>query len=213
MLIPSSLANINMQTSVCWETGYLKSLNWLSQVTGIWPEQRAGHTGWMVQNTRLFELFSCPIALFTVVNNALTSVRRVFELVSNCWFWCFKYFRIRKLPVPILCKKIRIKELQIRLFQIPQRSSRERICKRTSGYKGGYLFFPNFWKPWLYMRTSSLFFMRIVVISVNHPHNHWWFVLVYDNCPTLVEQPIHMHLGSSHQVPYLHANHLHSLPT
>jgi len=31
MLIPSSLANINMQTSVCWETGYLKSLKWLTQ--------------------------------------------------------------------------------------------------------------------------------------------------------------------------------------
>ncbi len=91
-------------------------------------------------------------------NNALTSVRRVFELVNNCWFWCFKYFRIRKLPVPILWKKIRIKELPIRLFQIPWRSSCERICKRTSGYKGGYLFFSNFWKPWLGIRTSSLFF-------------------------------------------------------
>jgi hypothetical protein len=114
-----------------------------------------------------------------------------------------------------LWKKIRIKELPIRLFQIPQRSSCERICKRTSGYKGGYLFFvfANFWKPWLYMRTSSLFlFLRIVVISVNHSHNHWWFVLVYDNCPTLVEQPIHMHLGSSHQVPYLHGNHF-TFPT
>jgi hypothetical protein len=53
----------------------------------------------------------------------------------------FKYFRIRKLPVPILWKKIIVKELPIRLFQIPQRSSCERICKRTSGYKGGYLVF------------------------------------------------------------------------
>jgi len=129
-----------------------------SLVTGIWPEQQEQHTGWMVQNTRLFELFSCPIAQFAMVNNVLTSAQRVFELVKNCWFWCFKYFRIRKLHVPILWKKIRIKELPIRLFQIPQRSSRERICKRTSGYKGGYFFFANFWKPWLYMRTSSLLF-------------------------------------------------------
>jgi hypothetical protein len=112
-----------------------------SLVTGIWPEQRAQHTGWMVQNTRLFELFSCPIAQFTVVNNALTSIQRVFELVNNCRFCCFKYFRIRKLHVPILWKKIRIKELPIWLFQIPQSSRCERICKRTSGYKGGYLFF------------------------------------------------------------------------
>jgi hypothetical protein len=185
-----------------------------SLVTGIWPEQRAQHTGWMVQNTGLFELFSCPVAEFTVVNNALTSVRRVFELVHNCWFWCFKYFSIGKLPVPILWNKIRIKELPIRLFQIPQRSSRERICKRTSGYKGGYLFFCQFLETMvIYENQFVVFFLRIVVISVNHPHNHWWFVLVYDNCPTLVEQPIHTHLGSSHQVPYLHCNHLHSLPT
>ncbi len=40
-------------------------------MTGIWPEQRAQHTGWMVQNTRLFELFSCPIAQFTVVTMPL----------------------------------------------------------------------------------------------------------------------------------------------
>jgi len=62
------------------------------------------------------------------------------------------------------------------------------------------------------MRTSSLVFLRIVVISVNPSQNHWWFVLVYDNFPTLVEQPIHMHLGSSHQVPYLHGNHF-TFPT
>jgi hypothetical protein len=135
-----------------------------SLVTGIWPEQRAQHTGWMVQNTRLFELFSCPIAQFTVVNNALTSVWRVFELVNNCWFWCFRYFRIRKLPVPILWKKIRIKELPIQLFQIPQKSSRERICKRTSGYKGGYLFFSQF------LKTMVIYEKQFIVVFENCGH-------------------------------------------
>jgi len=141
-----------------------------SLVTGIWPEQRAQHTGWMMQNTRLFELFSCPIAQFTVVNNALTSVWRVFELVNNCWFWCFRYFRIRKLPAPILWKKIRIKELPIQLFQIPQKSSRERICKRTSGYQGGYLF--------IFFQ-----FLKAMVIYENQ------FIVVFENCGHFCELP------------------------
>jgi len=38
-----------------------------SLVTGIWLKQRAQHTWWMVQNTHLFELFSYPIAQFTMV--------------------------------------------------------------------------------------------------------------------------------------------------
>jgi hypothetical protein len=37
-------------------------------VIGIWLEQRAQHIEWMVQNTHLFELFSCPIAQFSGKN-------------------------------------------------------------------------------------------------------------------------------------------------
>ncbi len=75
------------------------------------------------------------------------------------------------------------------------------------------IFFFQFLKTMVIYENQLVGFFEIVVISVNHPHNHWWFVLVYDNCPTLVEQPIHMHLASSHEVPYLHGKNLHSLPT
>jgi hypothetical protein len=115
-----------------------------SLVTGIWPEQRAQHTGWMVQNTGLFELFSCPIAQFTVVNNALTNVWRVFELVNNCWFWCFKYFRIRKLRVPILWKKIRIKNCQFRYFKFPKEVDVKESVKELVVIKAVICFFPKF---------------------------------------------------------------------
>jgi hypothetical protein len=76
-----------------------------SLVTGIWPKHGAQHTGWMVQNTHLFELFSCPIAQFAVVNNALTSVRRVFELVNNCWFWCLNISESENYLFPFCGKK------------------------------------------------------------------------------------------------------------
>jgi hypothetical protein len=74
----------------------------------------------MVQNTRLFELLSCPIAQFTVVNNALTSVRWVFELVNNCWFWCFKYFRTRNYLFPFCGKNSEYKNCQFGYFKYPK---------------------------------------------------------------------------------------------
>jgi hypothetical protein len=68
-----------------------------------------------------------------------------------------------------LWKKIRIKELPTRLFQIPQRSSHERICKRTSGYKGGYLFFFQF--------------LKTMVIYENQ------FIVFFENCRHFCEPP------------------------
>jgi hypothetical protein len=79
--------------------------------------------------------------------------------------------------------------------------------------KADICFFFQFLKTMVIYENQFVVFLRIVVISVNHSHNHVWFVLVYDIWPTLVEQPIRMHPGSSHRVPYIHGNHLHSLPT
>jgi hypothetical protein len=115
-----------------------------SLVTGIWPEQRAQHTGWMVQNTRLFELFSCPIAQLTVVNNSLTSVRRVFELVNNCWFWCFRFSESVNYLFLFCGKKSEEKNCQFSYFKYPKKVAVKESVKELVVIKAVICFFPIF---------------------------------------------------------------------
>ncbi len=78
----------------------------------------------------LRELFCSCNACQIFPLSIMTSVVWLFEFLKNCRFWFLKYFRIKEPSVPVLWKKIRIKESSVLGIAKPLKK-RQRISIKT----------------------------------------------------------------------------------